>query len=35
MAMTIDLKDGYDENATQSAPSFSYVIDDIITVKGN
>ena len=32
---TIDLKDGYDENATQSAPSFSYVIDDIITVKGN
>ena len=31
---TIDLKDGYDENATQSAPSFSYVIDDIITVKG-
>lgn len=31
---TIDLKDGFDENATQSAPAFSYVIDEIITVKG-
>ncbi len=31
---TIDLTDGYEENATQSAPSFSYVINDIITVKG-
>ena len=31
---TIDLKDGFDENATQSAPSFNYVIDEIITVKG-
>lgn len=31
---SIDLKDGFDENATQSAPMFSYVIDDIITVKG-
>jgi hypothetical protein len=32
---TIDLTDGYDENATQSAPSYNYVINDIITVKGN
>jgi basic membrane protein A len=32
---TIDLTDGFDENATQSAPAFSYVINDIITVKGN
>ena len=32
---TIDLKDGFDENATQSAPAFSYVINDVITVKGN
>ncbi len=32
---TIDLKDGFDENATQSAPAFSYVIDGVITVKGN
>ena len=31
---TIDLKDGFDENATQSAPAFGYVIDDIITIKG-
>lgn len=31
---SIDLKDGFDENATQSAPAFSYVIDEIITVKG-
>lgn len=31
---TIDLKDGFDENATQSAPAFSYVINDIITIKG-
>ena len=32
---TIDLTDGFDENATQSAPAFSYVINDIITIKGN
>jgi basic membrane protein A len=32
---TIDLTDGFDENATQSAPAYSYVIDDIITIKGN
>lgn len=31
---TIDLKDGFDENATQSAPAFGYVIDEIITIKG-
>ncbi len=31
---TIDLKDGFDENATQSAPAFGYVINEIITVKG-
>ena len=31
---TIELKDGFDENATQSAPAFSYVINEIITVKG-
>lgn len=31
---TIDLKEGFDENASQSAPAFSYVLDDIITVKG-
>lgn len=32
---TIDLKDGFDENATQSAPAFGYVIDGLISVKGN
>ena len=32
---TIDLTDGFEENAIQSAPSFSYVINDIITIKGN
>jgi basic membrane protein A len=32
---TIDLTDGFDENATQSAPAYSYVINDIITIKGN
>ena len=31
---TIDLKDGFDENGTQSAPAFGYVINEIITVKG-
>jgi basic membrane protein A len=31
---TIDLTDGFDENATQSAPAFGYVINEIITVKG-
>ncbi len=31
---TIDLKDGFDENANQSAPAFSYVINEIITIKG-
>lgn len=31
---TIDLKDGFDENATQSAPAFGYVINEIITIKG-
>lgn len=31
---TIDLTEGYDENATQSAPAYSYVINDIITIKG-
>ena len=30
---TIDLKDGYDENATSSAPSFGYVLKDIITIE--
>ena len=33
-ADTIDLSEGFDENATQSAPAFSYVIDGIITIKG-
>ena len=32
---TIDLTDGFEENATQSAPAFGYVINDIITIKGN
>jgi basic membrane protein A len=32
---TIDLTDGFDENATQSAPAFGYVINEIITIKGN
>jgi basic membrane protein A len=32
---TIDLTDGFAENATQSAPAYSYVINDIITIKGN
>ena len=31
---TIDLADGFDENATQSAPAFGYVINEIITIKG-
>ena len=30
---TIDLTEGYTENATQSAPSFSWVLDDVITIK--
>ncbi|MCR5338246.1 MAG: BMP family ABC transporter substrate-binding protein [Lachnospiraceae bacterium] len=30
---TIDLKDGYDENATSSAPSFGYVLKDVITIE--
>lgn len=29
---TIDLNEGYTENATQSAPAFDYVLDDVITV---
>jgi basic membrane lipoprotein Med (substrate-binding protein (PBP1-ABC) superfamily) len=32
-ADTISLKDGFTENATQSAPAFAYVLDDVITVK--
>lgn len=32
---TIDLSEGFEENATQSAPAFSYVINEIITIKGN
>ena len=32
---TIDLTDGFDENATQSAPAYGYVITELITVKGN
>ncbi len=32
---TIDLTEGYAENSTQSAPAFSYVINDIITIKGS
>lgn len=30
---TFDLKDGYVENASASAPSFHYVLDDVITVR--
>ena len=29
---TIDLTEGFAENSTQSAPTFAYVLDDIITV---
>lgn len=32
-ADTIDLKDGYVENENQSAPTFCWVLDDVITVK--
>lgn len=32
---TIDLSEGFEENATQSAPAFSYVINEIITIKNN
>ena len=31
---TYDLSQGFDENATQSAPAYAYVINEIITVKG-
>ena len=31
---TIDLSEGFDENSTQSAPAYGYVINDIITIKG-
>lgn len=30
---TIDLRDGFVENGTQSAPAFCWVLDDVITVK--
>ncbi|MCI2047223.1 MAG: BMP family ABC transporter substrate-binding protein [Faecalibacterium sp.] len=30
---TVDLNEGFTENATQSAPAFAYVLDDVITVK--
>ena len=30
---TIDLKDGYNENADSSAPSFHYVLQDVITIE--
>ena len=29
----IDLRDGYVENSTSSAPRFSYVLDDVITIE--
>ena len=29
---TIDLTEGFAENSTQSAPTFAYVLDDVITV---
>jgi len=32
---TIDLTDGFDENADTSAPAFGYVVNDIIHIKGN
>ncbi len=31
---TVDLSRGYPENETSSAPTFHYVLDDIVTVKG-
>lgn len=31
---TIDLTEGFAENSTQSAPTFAYVLDDVITVLG-
>lgn len=33
-ADTIDLRDGYIENEFSSAPSFHYVLDDVITIDG-
>lgn len=30
---TIDLKDGYNENADSSAPSFHYILQDVITIE--
>ena len=32
---TIDLTEGFDENAETSAPAFGYVVNDIIHIKGN
>ena len=29
----LDLNDGYEENADSSAPTFSYVLKDVITVE--
>lgn len=30
---TIDLRDGYRENDKSSAPTFHYVLDDVITIE--
>lgn len=32
-ADTIDLTEGYEENRDQSAPSFCYILDDVITIE--
>ena len=32
---TIDLNEGFAENAETSAPAFGYVINEIINIKGN
>ena len=30
---TIDLRNGYEENKNASAPSFSYILKDVITIE--
>ena len=30
---TIDLSDGFNENGSQSAPAFHYILDDVVTIK--
>ena len=32
-ADTIDLREGYHENGTSSAPTFHYILEDVITIE--